>query len=850
MAEDNRPTGREKNVTGPGKGVYKRGDGLGTGPVGSGSGMPGGSGQGGNNRPTRSGGGFKMPLIVAVIVALLGGGGALSGLFGVQDTTPAPVQQSDKATYVVHSLSELMQLQNMLSGSAASGSSGYTSSSAGSSGTQYKPSQTGSAANTVSSWQKNANNGVLNTKVAAGARSKFTKLKGGGKDTVTVMVWMCGADLESKNGMASLDIQEMASANLDANDNVKVILCTGGSKKWHIQGISNSAHQVYRVVGNNLSRLLDNYGSGYMTDPKNLQDFIQLCAQNFPADRNILVFWDHGGGSLSGYGYDELNRVKDTMNLSEINSALKGAGVKFDMIGFDTCLMATAENALMLSNYADYMVASEETEPGYGWNYTGWLNALVKNTSASTLEIGKTICDDFIVDCNKAARGQKATLSVVDLAELSGTMKGAFMDFSSSTSDLIQSNNYKVVSNARSNTREFAPSPIDQIDLVHFANNLGTPEAKALSDALLSAIKYNRASNISNAYGLSIYFPYRAKASNVNAAVNIYDGIGLDDEYSECIKNFAGMAASGQAVAGNGQQNTPYSVLSGTGSSSSYTGNSAQDVLQLLNLFMGGSTATSSQNYSSGYNTQSYSANPMGLLAGQLLSTLLTSRSMPVEDTARYIAENSFDATNLKWTLFEDDQFRLILSQDQWDLVQGLDLNMYYDDGEGYIDLGLDNVYEFDKYGNLLGKNDGSWVSINQQPVAYYHLSTSEETDGTYSITGYVPAMLNGERVKLMLIFDSANPYGYVAGAQPVYDIDTEAKGLIEIQDGDKIDFLCDYYSYSGNYQDSYMLGDQLTVNGPLTISNTLVGDGTLAMYRFTDIYGQYYWTEAIPEAK
>lgn len=39
MAENNRPRGREKNVSGTGKDVVKRGTGLGTGPVGTGKGQ-------------------------------------------------------------------------------------------------------------------------------------------------------------------------------------------------------------------------------------------------------------------------------------------------------------------------------------------------------------------------------------------------------------------------------------------------------------------------------------------------------------------------------------------------------------------------------------------------------------------------------------------------------------------------------------------------------------------------------------------------------------------------------------------------------------------------------------------
>ena len=77
------------------------------------------------------------------------------------------------------------------------------------------------------------------------------------------------------------------------------------------------------------------------------------------------------------------------MTLDEIHSALTKADVDFDFIGFDACLMATYETAVMLEQHADYMIASEETEPGIGWYYTGWINALSSNTSINTAELGQ-----------------------------------------------------------------------------------------------------------------------------------------------------------------------------------------------------------------------------------------------------------------------------------------------------------------------------------------------------------------------------------------------------------------------------------------------------------------------------
>jgi len=176
---------------------------------------------------------------------------------------------------------------------------------------------------------------------------------------------------------------------------------------------------------------------------------------------------------------------------------------------------------------------------------------------------------------------------------------------------------------------------------------------------------------------------------------------------------------------------------------------------------------------------------------------------------------------------------------------------MFYDDGEGYIDLGLDNVFEFDEEGSLIGDTDRTWLAINGQPVAYYYMDTVDDGEN-YTITGRVPAMLNGERVNLILVFDNANPYGYIAGARTDYtngETETVAKGMTEINVGDQLDFICDYYSYSGEYKDSYYLGEQMTVTEKMAISNVDVGKGDVRVtYRFTDIYNQSYWTPAFTQ--
>ena len=569
-----------------------------------------------------------------------------------------------------------------------------------------------------------------------------------------------------------------------------------------------------------------------MTSPENLTEFIRYCNKNFPANRNNLIMWDHGGGSVSGYGYDETNAFGGSMDLAEIDKALTDAGVKFDFVGFDACLMATAETALMLNDHADYMIASEETEPGIGWYYTNWLTKLGKNTSMPTVEIGKNIIDDFVDTCAKKCRGQKTTLSIIDLAEFSNTVPEKLNSFAQSISQKLTDKEYKEVSDARYATREFAvSSKIDQVDLTHLALNLNNNEGKDLSEAIKNAVKYNRtSSDISNAYGVSIYFPYR-KTSSVDTACNTYNKIGMDSEYSQCIKQFASLETAGQISAGGTSSPVP-SLFDMLGSVTGSSGGNADMIGQLLDSFLGGTSDRTIAGLDSS-NT-----------------AYMNDNALSADDTAEYISANYFDPTNLVWEQNSNGEYIMELPENQWDLVHTLDKNLFYDDGTGYVDMGLDNVFTFDDDGNLIADTDDTWVAINGQPVAYYHTDTTELGNDRYSISGYVPAYLNDERVNLIVVFDSENPNGYIAGASTDYknnETDTVAKNMIELEAGDTLDFVCDYYDYSGTYSDSYYLGEQMTVSDNMEISNVSVGDGNLKIsYCFTDIYNQTYWTEAI----
>ena len=669
-------------------------------------------------------------------------------------------------------------------------------------------------------------------------------------DTVTIMIYMCGTDLESKYGMATSDLIEMTNANL--SDKVNIIVETGGCKKWQNNAVSSSTNQIWKVNKGNVSCLENNLGNLNMTDPMTLTSFINYCSKNYPADRNILIMWDHGGGSITGYGYDEKHSSSGSMDLAEFNSALKASGVKFNWIGFDACLMQTLETAMVCDNYADYIIASEESEPGAGWYYTNWLTTLSNNTAVDTVTLSRQLIDDFVSTSLQQSSKAGVTLSVIDLAELEGTVPQYFSEFSKSTSELLAGNNYQVVSNARANSRQFAQSQrLNQIDLIDFADKIGTTEAANLSSLLKKCIKYNK-TNISRANGVSIYFPYENMRS-MNTALNTYNQIGFDNDYTKCITDFASLATSGQ-------------IGQGTGYSSYNSGGS----IDFYDLLSGGSSPLDSlfggySNSSGGYSS-GYSIDPN--LIYQLLSSY-TGRGMPseyswidadvVKSNAQYISQNMLDPSHITPTLSSSGKNVVSLTDDEWSLIQTVELNVFVDDGNGFIDLGRDNVFSIE--GNdLILDYDNTWLTINGYAVAYYLESDVQADDGTWVTTGTIPALLtstddsgtkNTQQVNLEVVFDSKNPNGVITGARPVYpDGETEAvaKGNIEIAAGDSLQFLCDYYDYDGGFSASYKLGQEPLVvpSTGLKLENLLIPNTEFSVtYLLTDIYGNKYWTPA-----
>ena len=607
--------------------------------------------------------------------------------------------------------------------------------------------------------------------------------RGNGEDVVTLMLYMCGSDLETDGGCASADLNEIVYA--DISDNVNIIIETGGALEWQNSMIPNDTNVRWQATNEGLNELED-VGLHDMTDPDSLSDFIQFCADEYPADRYMLVLWDHGGGTTGGYAVDENFPQSDCMSITEINSALAEAGVVFDFIGFDACLMATAETAFMLDQYADFMVASQRVEPGDGWYYTPWVTALSENTSIETSELGQIIADSFIEHNENGYYGHELTLSVLDLTYINGLYEKLYHYFDETENALVNDQAFMQISQARYDSRAMADN-CDLVDIQYLVQNLEIAESQDVLDMLNRCVTYN-AATIDNYNGLCLYFPY-SDLHMVGEALPIFDAIGIGDSYQSFITSFASVMAGGQIYAGGGSH--PYAGSEGY--SGEYTGWMQQDL---------------------------------------------------VDDFEGYYDENSYSD---EFPVVEKgDYFVLQLPEDVWELMTAYELSVFMEIGEGeWLDLGSDNVYEFDDDGDLIVDFDYTWVSLNGEIVCFY--AEEEQENGDYWMSyGYTPCLINGRDAELIIVWDSDNPDGFVPGYRYQYEGSVTQKGIIPLSIGDRIELLCDYYTDEGGYEESFVY-DEFTVNGDISVSYEDIGEANCEIYYVLyDIYGNSYWTESI----
>lgn len=613
--------------------------------------------------------------------------------------------------------------------------------------------------------------------------------QGNASDTYTLMLYMCASDLESECGFATEDLNEIMYGYTAGNLNV--IVQTGGTAEWQNTVVADDRCQRYRVTEDGLELVDDSLGMQNMADSATLTDFIQYCSSNYAADHYGLVLWDHGGGVVGGYGYDE-NFGGDSMSLTEMSRALGDANVHLDMLGFDACLMANFETCLMAAPYADYLIASEEPEPGCGWYYTDWIGKLSENCGIPPKRYGRQIIDDYITESGWDSPSMYSTLGMFDLQQVTQKLLPALSQFSDDAVQQLSAGEYRRISQSRSNTRAVYQSELDHIDLLDYAQHSQSETADQLEQAVSDCVVYYRETeNGSGDNGLSILFPYY-DLSALDMLEEMYQTLGYDDAYPAFLEQFANVMAGGQ-ISVSGFSNTQNHAAA-----SEYSG------FQWFDADAG---------YDESY-YETYSAD---------LSLLETT-----EVDGRCVLE---------------------LSEEDWEIVNDAAMQMFAVYDGFYVDMGLDDYCEFDDYGNLIVEYDQTWVALDGQVVPFFHESYTSD-GGSFFTCGSVPCIYNGIDAEIVLVWDTEHPSGYAAGVRPVYTDSVAAKGLYDICDGDTFQVYYDIYDEDLNYVETMTLDDEIfTVQDSLEVGYAdaaeQLGD-TFIYYVLEDIYNNTYYTDSI----
>ena len=211
-------------------------------------------------------------------------------------------------------------------------------------------------------------------------------------------------------------------------------------------------------------------------DPAALLDFVCWALDTYPAEHSALVLWNHGSGwkdddiyalgAEIGLAEDEMPRSlvrgvnrrplsrslfrssveralsypapvrailfddtsKDFLDNQELKPVLdrivaRRGGQKLDLLGFDACLMNMIEVAAQVQHACDFMVGSQEVEPGDGWSYGALLASLTAAPDAPPVVLARTIVDTYIAEHAAGAEEFAVTQSALSLEQIPGLVK-------------------------------------------------------------------------------------------------------------------------------------------------------------------------------------------------------------------------------------------------------------------------------------------------------------------------------------------------------------------------------------------------------------------------------------------
>lgn len=620
--------------------------------------------------------------------------------------------------------------------------------------------------------------------------------------SVVVLEYIVGSNLENGMGLASANVRQMKEAT-KKGPGVRFVVEAGGSRRWFTKGIDEKSVGRYEIAGGELTKVEELSDKTCMSEQKTLEEFLLWAKEKYTADRYMLVLWDHGGGIPYGYGEDDLNKSDSddsTIQTSEVVNAIRKSGIKYDVIGFDACLMQEIEIAAALEPYCDYYLASEETEGGYGWYYTDPFGKLAENPGTSTEDFAVSMmsCYDQLNTIIKDDEGKpdtKATLSLVDTT-LAKPAYDDFTDFLKKAGEIVKEDHKAFADIATAGANAYNFEDYMQIDLVDYmeilaeadsTDGLGSDEDLGnLTDSIKASVLYRNKDSAKGINGIAFAFPYKEMSHYTKTSEQLKK-MKFKDERDTFNIIFSIMAAQKKKAADSGQ------------TANSLVDPDSDSMTSLLEDILGETDYTTADWYVKGF--EDYDT----------VSALV---DIPLKETA--------------------DGYTVDLPDKTKDIITDCQTMVYQktgDKGDKLKYLGRDHLgTEDDDFSVAF---DGNWVHIGGVPVCY-EAETPRETDKGTVFAGKVRAKLNDDEDIILNVEwdftadDSARQYvghvtGYSTAEMETLSGITNTKSAKNLEPGDTLQFVYDLYDIEGNLVDTKAMGKKVRVikQGDLSVEDS-----------------------------
>ena len=334
----------------------------------------------------------------------------------------------------------------------------------------------------------------------------------------TFMTYMVADNNLEQDGLN--DLLEMAGVGSTANVNIVVFVDRSAEfSEERVGNLPDFTSGKLLLVRDGEFEEIDDYGEIDSGNPQTLAWFIKTAAKLFPAKKYGLSLWDHGGG-WQGYGSDD--SAGSGMDMNEVVSGLAGglqaAKVKkLEFLGFDACLMQTYEVAAAIAPFAKWFLASQELEPGHGWDYGG-LKAIADKPKAKGKALGKSMLRAYMGQAEEQGTDAEVTLALVNLKNMPRIV-GALKGFVTAATESIDDIAVRLATEG-GNAISFGakPDPAEAFNLVDLGDLLarlgeGVPDEVSVARAsvyeALDRAVVDKVAGVTyeQATGMSVYLP-------------------------------------------------------------------------------------------------------------------------------------------------------------------------------------------------------------------------------------------------------------------------------------------------------------------------------------------------------